>query len=89
MSEAAADMNAITDTASAVNFLKEFAPNGPWCVTGIVPDGVTETRTFKRGEERQLHKWLEMRQGKANLHFHVNRVKGDLDTKAKKAISTA
>jgi hypothetical protein len=36
---------------AAIRFLQRLAPNRPWVLTAIVPDGVTLTRTFSNGED--------------------------------------
>src|SRR5260370_37400299 len=69
------DRNALR-TAYAVNFLKRMQPSGPWCLTAIVPDGDTVTRTFIPGEERELASFIGRYNGKRNVYFTVNEVSG-------------
>src|SRR3954470_17713363 len=43
------------DTGSAVEFLvKFFDDQGPYCLTSIVPDGVTTTKVFLPGDEASM-----------------------------------
>lgn len=71
------------DTKAAINFLKKFCPGG-WVLTAIVPDGKTETRTFPAGSWTDTARWIDERQGKKNIYFHVNPVRSDLTSKASK-----
>lgn len=76
---------ATPDTAAAINFLKLFAPDGWWALTGIVPDTrKIETRTFNVSEEREAAAWLDARQGHRNMYFSVNQPESRLTTKATK-----
>jgi hypothetical protein len=52
--------------------------------TAIIPDGKTETRTFRPSESEAAAAWIEAHQGSKNLYFHVNRVRRPLDVKASK-----
>jgi hypothetical protein len=72
------------DSEAAVKFLIKYDQDGPWCLTAIEPDQGTETRTFERGEEREMQRWVDHRQNLRNLYFHVNQVKGTLTKKATK-----
>ena len=72
------------DTQAAVRFLKRFCPEGPWVLTSIVPDGKTDTRTFEAAQWREAAQWIEERQGKQNIYFHVNPVRRSLSNKASK-----
>lgn len=73
------------DNASVIQFLKDFQPEGPWCLTSINPDrkGV-ETKTFAPDTEKDLLSWLVYHNGRNNLYFHVNRVNGNLTKKAER-----
>jgi virulence-associated protein E/DNA primase RepB-like protein len=73
----------------AVEFLQDFAPNEPWLLTAITPDGPVETKEF-RGDDRvpQVKEWIENNSHR-NLHYHVNpvdkpRMKGGKTQKATK-----
>ena len=72
------------DTAAAIDFLRRFHPDTYWVLTAIIPDGKTETRTFKPSEAEAAAAWIESHQGKRNLYFHVNPVRRPLDVKASK-----
>lgn len=70
--------------ADAIEFLRRVRPSGPWTVTGIIPDGTTDTATFGPGEEAELLEWLEARSGRMNLYWMVNPARTRLTSKAKK-----
>lgn len=70
------------DPEASLAFLKRWSPAGPWVLTSIIPDGVTDTVTFR--SEDAVRKWLNERQGKQNCYFHVNPVRHDLNVKASK-----
>lgn len=72
------------DTAAAIDFLRRWSPGDDWCLTAIIPDGKTETRTFRPSEADAAADWIEGHQGKRNLYFHVNPVRRPLDVKASK-----
>lgn len=72
------------NTAAALAFLLLWAPEGPWTLTGIVPDGAIETRTFMRSDQVAMEKWIDRYQGKRNLYFQVNPPLRPLDNKATK-----
>lgn len=72
------------NTPEAIDFLRRFHPDTYWVLTAIVPDGKTETRTFKPSEGEAAAAWIESHQGKRNLYFHVNPVRRPLDVKASK-----
>lgn len=73
------------DTAAAIDFLRRWSPGDDWCLTAIIPDGKTETRTFRPSEGEAAAAWIEARQGSKNLYFHVNPVRRPLSNKANKA----
>jgi P4 family phage/plasmid primase-like protien len=70
------------DTQAAVEFLRRFRPKGPWVLTSIVPDGKTTTRTFAAAADASA--WIEARQGRENVYFHVNPTTKPLASKASK-----
>ena len=72
------------DTAAALDFLRRWSPDADWCLTAIIPDGKTETATFKPSEEEKAAAWIEGRQGHKNLYFHVNATRGRRTSKPKK-----
>ncbi len=73
-----------TDTAAAIVFLQGFHPEGPWALTAVDPTGKEhiETHTFLPGDECDLSNWVEARNGKRNLYFHVGIVNGRITSKA-------
>jgi hypothetical protein len=72
------------DTREAVTFLRQWAPEGPWALTSIIPDGVTETVTFSPEKWWEASEWIEKYQGRRNLYFHVNPVRRPINSKAGK-----
>lgn len=73
------------DTASAVDFLQRWEPEGPWALTCISPDrkGI-ETRTFHPSDIKELEEWLDVYNGQRNLYFHVNPPIKDITKKAER-----
>lgn len=69
-------------TKEAIEFLTKFSPNDPWVLTSIIPDGKTDTATFT--EKEAAFKWVEERQGKQNIYFHVNPTTRPMNSKASK-----
>lgn len=67
-----------------IDFLKLMHPEGPHCLTSISLDRKTTTRTFYPGEEPEMEEWIDERNGKENLYFHVNPVMGRLKKKARR-----
>jgi hypothetical protein len=67
----------------SIEFLRQFAPEGPWVLTAISPDerGIA-TRTFRPADEQALRAWLEMQGQRRNLYFMVNPPTRDLGKKA-------
>ncbi len=73
-------------TEDALAFLRRFAPGLTWVLTSIVPDGGSTTASFLSGDQ-QSHLaglWIEARQGKENIYFHVNPTLRPLASKAAK-----
>jgi hypothetical protein len=70
---------------AAIEFLRLWAPDGPWILTAIQVDrkGI-ETKTFKPGDEAELLAWLEDQGATRNLYFHVNPATRDLTKKAER-----
>jgi len=85
MAEATPTEKPNPDTESAVQFLKQFAPNGTWVLNAIRPDrnGVT-TDTFRPETEDQMRGWLKQYNGAHNIYFQVNPPIRDLSKKASK-----
>lgn len=71
-------------TKDSIDFLKKWCPEGPWVLTAIIPDGKTETMSFQPSAWQKAADWIESHQGKRNLYFHVNPVRGALSNKASK-----
>lgn len=68
----------------AIAFLRRVQPDGPWVLTGIIPDGKTDTATFDPENEAQALTWLEARSGRMNLYWMVNPAMRPLAKKASK-----
>jgi len=72
------------DTAAAIDFLRRWSPDDDWCLVAIVPDGKTETRTFKPSEADEAADWIVAHQGKRNLYFTPNKVRRPMGVKPSK-----
>ena len=64
------------DNESAINFLQEFRPKGPWVLTYVkTKERKTAGKIFTPGDEEQLSDWLDARgRNEENVYFHVNQV---------------
>lgn len=67
-----------------------MAPQGPWCLTSILPDGRakkarTVTRTFDFDQVHEVSQWITRSNEQRNIYFHVNPTIGDLSSKASKS----
>jgi hypothetical protein len=60
------------DSDAAVTFLQQFHPGGPWHLVSIADRGTTGQTFTAAGPMRA---WIEQRQGRSNLYFHVNSLK--------------
>jgi hypothetical protein len=60
------------DTDAAVKFLEHFHPNGPWHLVAVKDDNLIG-QTFNAREP--MERWINDRQGKWNIYFHVARLK--------------
>jgi len=75
------------DYGASLDFLRRWAPKGPWVLTAINPDKKrgrnTFTRTFDPDDEDHLLAWLEQHgtRKKRNCYFLVNRPFGRPDDK--------
>lgn len=68
----------------AIAFLKAMFPKDPWHLVAIPLKGKLEACTFAF-DEAAAAVWIEARQGRANLYFHVNRLRDSVsNVKAKK-----
>lgn len=67
---------------ASVDFLKWFAPEGPWCLVAIRVDrkGI-QGKTFRPGQEQAVESWLSEVGQDHNIYFTVNPVARDLETK--------
>jgi hypothetical protein len=73
-------------TSDAVQFLQGWAPEGPWVLTSIAPDGgKIDTITFGPGDVVKMRDWIQERQGVQNLYFTVNATRGPMTIKPKKS----
>lgn len=72
------------DTSVAIDFLRRFHPDTLWVLTSIIPDGKSWTETFRPDQEKEAAAFIEKRQGKENLYFHVNPTVKALTNKASK-----
>lgn len=73
------------DSKKAIDFLKKFAPKGPWTLTCISTDKKSlNTSVFLPGGESRLFDWLEMYNGQRNIYFSVNETRCEITQKAKK-----
>lgn len=68
----------------AIAFLRRFRPDGPWTLTGIIPDGPTDTKTFGPDTADDALAWLGDRSGRMNLYYMVNPAMRPLSKKATK-----
>jgi hypothetical protein len=77
--ESVKDRQTAGDAGQAIEFLRSQYPE-KFCLTAIIPDGATETRTFTDFD--QAREWIEARNGRKNLYYEVNPVRGLLSKKA-------
>lgn len=78
-------MSIIPDTPSAVAFLAAMHPQRRVHLVAIYEGGRIEAKSFAPHEVEALRRWIDKRQGKANLYWHVNELKSDVrNIKAKK-----
>jgi len=75
----------VPDTDAAIQFLKQFAPKGPWVLAAIRPEGGgPEVKTFGPDTEADARSWIEKHNGRRNLYFQVNPSTSNLSKKASK-----
>lgn len=77
------------DTAEAIQFLRMLHPMGPWHISAIVPDGAITNRTFGQDDVAALHDFIDARQGRQNLYFHVNELSKNVSNKKAKKSDVA
>ena len=59
----------------AIEFLKTIKPDKPWLLSAINPDGSIETELFT--DEENAQRWINFKNGSANLYYHVNSTASD------------
>ena len=69
---AAAEVALKPNIDESIGFMRGWQPDGPWNLVAITPDGLVSAHTFQISEEKQARDWIEKRQFKANVYFHVN-----------------
>lgn len=75
----------IPETRRALEFLREMFPAQPWHLVAISDTGVVTAATFLPTDELAARNWIDDRQGKENIYFHVNNLRPDAaNIKAKK-----
>ena len=73
------------DAAEAVEFLSKMKPEGRWHLVAIDESNRVSAKTFAASDPVGARAWIEARQGKANLYFHVAELKeGVRDRTARK-----
>jgi hypothetical protein len=72
----AAQPSAEPNTDLAIAFLNGLDPKGRHHLTAIWQGDIT-TASFDAGERERMRRWIDARQGKANLYYSVNAAKSD------------
>lgn len=73
------------DTKSSIEFLKKFAPKGPWVLTAIAVDRKQiSTNTYRPETIKQCENFIDKYNGERNIYFSVNEVMYDVASKAQK-----
>jgi predicted P-loop ATPase len=67
---------------TAIAFLETLRPGGPWVLTAIIPDGMTNTITAKNADE--IRRFVDKNDGKKNLYYSVNPTRTARTSKASK-----
>jgi predicted P-loop ATPase len=67
---------------TALSFLEQLRPGGPWVLTAIIPDGLTETITARSPHDAR--RFVRKNDGKKNLYYSVNPTRTTRITKASK-----
>jgi Family of unknown function (DUF5906) len=70
---------------TAIEFLRQLRPAGPWVLTAIVPDGGTITQTFAVEDEIGARTFVQRHNGKRNIYYSVNPTRSAMSRKAAKA----
>jgi len=75
----------MTDTPAAIEFLKQWEPEGPWVLTSIAIDRkAITTATFDLTTLDECVEWIDLYNGVRNIYFHVNPTVGPMDKKAQR-----
>ncbi len=76
----------VPNTRQAVDFLHRLFPSQPRHLVALNPEGAPpEAKTFLPSAAATMAAWIEARQGKSNVYYHVNELLDDVrDRKAKK-----
>lgn len=70
---------------AALDFLRWWAPEGPWVLTAISTDRLNiSTETFRPADEKRMVEWISQEIGKRNVYFQVNPPVKDTRSKAKR-----
>ena len=77
------------DFSSAVNFLKQLRPDGPWILTAILPDksndpGIPFIITTTTHTTTEASEFVSLHNGNRNLYYSANPTKGPMSKKAAK-----
>lgn len=66
-------MSTSPGTLAAIEFLETYAPTGPWHLTAFAPnEGGMSGEHFGPHNRENCVRWIEERNGRHNLYFHVN-----------------
>src|SRR5262249_49852066 len=76
-------MDGLNQTTTAINFLEQLRPNGPWVLTAITPDASINTITARTAAE--IDSFISKHNGKSNLYYSVNPTRSAMFKKAAKA----
>lgn len=71
------------DTTKALEFLMQQHTAGIIALSSIYESSI-ETVCFAKEQESLIKAWLESKQNKANLYYHVNSIEGHISKKASK-----
>lgn len=75
----------LPQTSQAIDFLSKMYPQDTRHLVAIFEPGKVKAASFSVEKIAEMEKWIEARQGKANLYSHVNRLRPGLKgVKAKK-----
>jgi predicted P-loop ATPase len=70
-------------STTAVEFLQQLRPDGPWVLTAIIPDGSTTTTTAHTGAD--VAAFVNEYNGTRNIYYSVNPTRHAMSKKAAKA----